>query len=317
MPPAVTVIVPGYDVALYAAEALDSLRAQTRGDWVAILVDDASTDETGALFDAAASADERFQVVHHREQSGLGAARNTALELVRTPFVGFLDADDRLTPTALERLVGTVAASGSDFAVGAYVRLRPDSAGGYEAGSVQPWVAAATDPARVGTTLEQHPDASGNIVAWSKVSRADLWRRTGLRFPVGKAYEDQIVAQQMYTRARAFDVIPDVVVQWRERADGSSITQHKGELPVLRDYLEALAGGIEVLDAAGQPRAAASRVRLILAMDLPPLVDLARDHVDDAYRRELGAFARTLWSRSDGLRLSDPAATALAAARLW
>ncbi|MDR7190765.1 glycosyltransferase involved in cell wall biosynthesis [Microbacterium sp. BE35] len=317
MTPAVTVIVPGYDVALYAAEALDSLRAQTRDDWVAILVDDASGDETGALFDAAAAADERFQVVHHRVQSGLGAARNSALDLVRTPFVGFLDADDRLTPTALERLVGTVAGSGSDFALGAYVRLRPDSAGGYEAGSVQPWVAAATDPARVGVTLEQHPEASGNIVAWSKVSRTDLWRRTGLRFPEGKAYEDQIVAQQMYTRARAFDVIPDVVVQWRERADGSSITQHKGELPVLRDYLEALTGGIAVLDAAGQPRAAASRVRLILAMDLPPLVDLARVHVDDAYRRELGAFARSLSSRADGVALSEPAATALTAARLW
>ncbi|MFC8681742.1 glycosyltransferase family 2 protein [Microbacterium ureisolvens] len=317
MPPAVTVIVPGYDVALYAAEALESLRAQTRTDWTAILVDDASTDETGALFDAAAATDQRFQVVHHREQSGLGAARNTALDLVRTPFVGFLDADDRLTPHALERLVGTVTASGSDFAVGAYVRLRPDTAGGYEAGGVQPWVSAATDPARVGTTLADHPQASGNIVAWSKVSRTDLWHRTGLRFPVGKAYEDQIVAQQMYTRARAFDVIPDVVVEWRERADGSSITQHKGELPVLRDYLEALGGGIAVLDAAGQTRAAAARVRLILAMDLPPLVDLARDHADHAYRRELGAFARELWSRSGDPVLSDPAATALAAARLW
>lgn len=317
MPPAVTVIVPGYDVALYATEALESLRAQTRTDWVAILVDDASNDHTGRLFDAAAAHDDRFTVVHHPEQRGLGAARNTALDLVRTPFLGFLDSDDRLTPRALERLVGTVDASGSDFALGAYVRLRPDTAGGYEAGSVQPWVAAATDPARVGTTLDEHPDASGNIVAWSKVSRAELWWRTGLRFPVGKAYEDQIVAQQMYTRARAFDVIPDVVVEWRERADGSSITQHKSELPVLLDYLEALSGGIAVLDAAGQPRAAASRVRLILAMDVPPLIDIAREHPDDAYRRALGEFARTLSSRVNGLVLPEHAATSLSAARLW
>jgi glycosyltransferase involved in cell wall biosynthesis len=317
VPPAVTVIVPGYDVALYAAEALESLRAQTRTDWVAILVDDASSDDTGKLFDAAAARDDRFTVVHHPEQRGLGSARNTALDLVRTPFLGFLDADDRLTPRALERLVGTVDASGSDFALGAYVRLRPDTAGGYEAGSVQPWVAAATDPARVGTTLEEHPEASGNIVAWSKVSRAALWQRSGLRFPVGKAYEDQIVAQQMYTRARAFDVIPDVVVEWRERADGSSITQHKSELPVLVDYLEALSGGIAVLDAAGQSRAAASRVRLILAMDVPPLIDIAREHPDDAYRRALGEFARTLSSRVNGLVLPEHAATALSAARLW
>ncbi len=315
--PVVTVIVPGFDVAAYAADALDSLRAQTLADWVAVLVDDASTDATGEIFDRAAAEDPRFRVVHHHEQRGLGAARNTGIDLVDTPFVAFLDADDRMTPTALQRLVETVDASGSDFAAGAYVRLRPDAAGGYTAGVVQPWVSAATDPARIATTIDEHPDASGNIVAWSKVSRTDLWRRTGLRFPVGKAYEDQVVAQQMYTRARSFDVIPDVVVEWRERADGSSITQHKDELPVLRDYLEALAGGIAVLDAAGRTRAAASRVRLILSMDLPPLVQLARDHPAPAYRRLLGAFVRDLWARADGVAMDTRVSRALAAARLW
>jgi CDP-glycerol glycerophosphotransferase len=121
----------------------------------------------------------------------------------------------------------------------------------------------------------------------------------------------------MYTRARAFDVIPDVIVHWRERADGSSITQHKDELPVLRDYLEALAAGIAVLDAAGQARAAAARIRLVLAMDVPPLVALAMNHPDDAYRRALGAFVRGLWDRADGDAPAEPVATALAAARLW
>ena len=157
--PAVTVIVPGFDVGEYAEDALASLRSQTREDWVAILIDDASTDDTGAIFDAAAAADGRFRVVHHRSRAGLGAARNTGLDLVETPFVGFLDADDRLTPRALERLVGTLTASGSDFAVGAYVRLRPEPDGGYAAGVVQPWVAAATDPARTATTLDHHPEA--------------------------------------------------------------------------------------------------------------------------------------------------------------
>ncbi|MDY0911122.1 glycosyltransferase family 2 protein [Microbacterium sp. CFBP9034] len=317
--PVVTVIVPGHDVADYAQEAVDSLRAQTLADWTAVLVDDGSIDDTGAVFDAAAAQEPRFTVVHHATRSGLSAARNTGLDLVETPFVGFLDADDRFTPRALERLVGTVAQSGSDFALGAYVRLRPDGDGGYRAGEVQPWVAAATDPARTGTTLDEHPDASGNIVAWSKVSRMDFWRRAGLRFPVGKSYEDQVLAQRMYTSARAFDVIPDVVVEWRERADGSSITQHKGELPVLRDYLEALAGGIAVLDAAGQTQAAASRVRLIQSMDLPPLVRLAGDHPDDAYRSAVGAFARDLWARDagSGRELDELVAPALAAARLW
>ena len=101
------------------------------------------------------------------------------------------------------------------------------------------------------------------------------------------------------------------------RGAGGHIEIDFGSESELNRIYEALTGGIAVLDAAGQPRAAASRVRLILAMYLPPLVDLARDHADDAYRRELGAFARTLGSRADGVVLSEPAATALAAARLW
>ena len=294
--PAITVIVPGFDVAPYAAVAVESLRAQTRTDWVGILVDDGSTDGTGEIFEAAAASDPRFHVVHHDLQAGLSAARNTGLELVRTPFVGFLDADDVMAPRAIERLVGTLERTGSDLAVGAYVRLRPDGAGGYAPGPVQPWVSAATDPARDRTTLAEHPDASGNIVAWSKVSRIELWQ--GIRFPVGRAYEDQLIAQLLYTRARAFDVLPDVVVQWRERAEGTSITQRKDALPVLRDYLEALSGGIRILDDAGMADAAASRVRLILAMDLPPLIEIAETHPDPAYRRELGAFVRALIARS-------------------
>lgn len=312
-PAVVTVIVPGFDVADYAQDAVESLRSQTFAEWTAILVDDASSDATGAIFHAAAAADLRFRVVRHDRRRGLSAARNTGLDLVQTPFVGFLDADDRLTPEALERLVGTVVASGSDFAVGAYVRLRPDGDGGYVSGVVQPWVSAATDPARTGTTLHAHPEASANIVAWSKVSRIDFWRREGLRFPEGKLYEDQIVAQQMYSRARAFDVIPDVVVEWRERADGSSITQHQESLPVLRDYLEALAGGIEILDAANLDAAARARVQLILSMDVPALVRIARTHQDDAYRRTLGAFVRTMHTRLPG-PVDSPD---LAAALLW
>ncbi|MFJ6652009.1 glycosyltransferase family 2 protein [Microbacterium sp. NPDC091313] len=312
-PAVVTVIVPGFDVGPWAAEALDSLRAQTRAQWRALLVDDASRDDTADVFARAAAADDRFEVVTHPERRGLSAARNTGLDRVRTPFVGFLDADDRLRPRALERLVGTLERTGSDFAVGAYVRLRPDGAGGYAAGGVQPWVAAATDPERSGTTLWEHPAASGNIVAWSKVSRTDFWVRTALRFPEGRLYEDQVVAQRMYTRARAFDVIPDVVVDWRERADGSSITQHREQLPVLREYLDALRGGLDVLGAAGASAAVRARVRLILAMDLPPLVGIAGAHADAQYRRALGSFVRDLHD----LDPSAPTPSEVAAAALW
>ncbi|WP_307805163.1 glycosyltransferase family 2 protein [Microbacterium sp. BLY] len=289
--PIVTMIVPGRDIAAFAPAALDSLRAQTDQRWRAVLIDDGSVDDTRAVFAAAAAADDRFTVVRHDASIGLGAARNVGLGLVDTPFTGFLDADDELTPRALEHLIGTLERTGSDFAAGAYVRLRP-AGDGYAAGRVQPWVAAATTPARLGTTLDAHPQAVSNIVAWSKVSRTEMW--SALRFPEGVAYEDQVVAQTMYTRARAFDVLPEVVVRWRVRPDGTSITQSKAQLPVLRDYLAALRGGIRVLQEAGAHAAVTARLDLILAMDIAPLLEIAGTHPDPAYAAEVSAFLADL-----------------------
>lgn len=306
--PIVTMIVPGRDIGSFAPAALDSLRAQTEERWTAILVDDGSTDDTGAVFAAAASADPRFRAVSHEASRGLGAARNVALDLVDTPLVGFLDGDDELTPTALSRLTRTLDETGSDFVAGAYVRSRFDGTR-YAAGRVQPWVAAATDPERRGTTIVEHPQASANIVAWSKISRTSFW--TDLRFPEGVAYEDQIVAQLMYTRARSFDVIPDTVVEWRLRADGTSITQGRGRLPVLREYLAALRGGIRVLRDAGAHAAVTARLELIVAMDVPPLVEIGLTHPDPDYAAEVSVFVdelRALPEYADAR--PDPAITA-------
>lgn len=310
--PIVTLIVPGRDIAAFAPAALDSLRAQTESRWRAILIDDGSTDETGAIFDAAAAIDSRFTTIHHAASRGLGAARNIGLERVDTGYLGFLDADDELAPDALARMTGTLEETGSDFVAGAYVRSRAQGVG-YVAGRVQPWVAAATAPERLGTTLAAHPQAVSNIVAWSKVSRTAFWH--DLRFPEGVAYEDQVVAQLMYTRARTFDVIPDVVVQWRLRADGTSITQGKAQLPVLRDYLAALRGGIRVLHEAGARASVTARIELILAMDVAPLLEIANDHPDPAYAAEVDTFIaelRALPEFADAV--PDPA---IAAALAW
>ena len=282
--PLVTVVVPGFDIEGYIAEALDSLRAQTLTRWRAILVDDASTDGTGRVLEEFAARDDRFRVIRHPRRKGLGAARNTALAHVDTPYLGFLDGDDIMLPRALETLVGSLEASGSDLAVGAYVRLWPEG-GSYTAGEMQPWVSASTSPRRVGVTLDAHPEVTGNVVAWSKVSRTGFWRAHDLRFPENALYEDQAIAQRMYTAARAIDTVPDVVVQWRVRADGSSITQHEADPRVFRACLAAMRDGLAVL--AGHGAAQRARAGQILRMDIPRLSAIA----DASTRSDLDAFA--------------------------
>lgn len=259
MTPALTVIVPGFDVGPWVGEALASLRSQTFREWRAVLVDDASTDDTLEIFTRAAAQDERFSVIRHAERRAWpppatpGSTRwtpptwpSSTATIGSPPPPSSASSPSSTTPAATSSSAPTC---GSD-PMRRGLRRRTGSAVGHR----------RNPPRASAHLLEEHPAASGNIVAWSKVSRHDFWQRAGLRFPEGRLYEDQILAQRMYAAARAFDVIPDVVVEWRERADGSSITQHREVLPVLRDYLDGLRGGLEILDAAGHPAAVRARI---------------------------------------------------------
>ncbi len=100
----------------------------------------------------------------------------------------------------------------------------------------------------------------------------------GLRFPEGRLYEDQIVAQRMYAQARRFDVVPDVVAQWRVRADGTSITQREAQLEVLRDCLTAMDGGLRVLESSGHPRVRAGTSPADPLDGPARLAEIARTH---------------------------------------
>lgn len=290
--PTLTVIVPMHDVAPYLDEALASLSAQRFQDFEALLIDDGSTDGTVVIAEAHAARDPRFRVLH-QEHLGLSAARNLGLDEAAGDYIAFLDADDVLPPDAYARMLDTLVASGSDFVAGAYVRLRPHATGmgEYELGEVQPWVAAA-NRSLLGTTLAEHPEAIGNIVAWSKVSRRAFWERLRLRFPVGELYEDQVIAARFYAEAVAFDMIPDVVYHWRIRAEGTSITQRERELDTLVACLTAMRRTLATLEAAGAAAARQARLSLNLRMDLPRLLAAVGDAAEQ--RAEVAATARAL-----------------------
>lgn len=101
-----TIVVPVYNVEKYVGQCLESLVRQTSDRFSVIIVDDGSKDEnTSEICKAyARKYPERFEYVH-QENKGLGAARNTGLRMVKTPFVGFLDSDDWLCVRYVERLI--------------------------------------------------------------------------------------------------------------------------------------------------------------------------------------------------------------------
>jgi glycosyltransferase involved in cell wall biosynthesis len=108
--PAVSVIIPTHNYARYLRDAVESVRAQTRGDWECIVVDDGSTDETPEVL-ARLAAEEPRLVRLSQPRRGPSAARNAGLRQAHGEFVQFLDADDLLQPTKLAAHVATLDAN--------------------------------------------------------------------------------------------------------------------------------------------------------------------------------------------------------------
>jgi glycosyltransferase involved in cell wall biosynthesis len=110
--PRVAVVVPVHNAEPFLAGTLDSLLAQTFSDWVAVVVDDASTDGSGAL--AARYAAEhpgRFRLLAPERNLGVVEARNAAVAAAGDcELIALLDHDDLLQQDFLERMTGLLDA---------------------------------------------------------------------------------------------------------------------------------------------------------------------------------------------------------------
>ena len=106
--PAVSVVVPVYNVAPYLRDCVGSLLAQRFADFEVLLVDDGSMDGSGAICDEFVQKDSRV-VVLHQENGGACSARNRGIDNARGGFIVFVDADDLVTEDYLEHLMESEA----------------------------------------------------------------------------------------------------------------------------------------------------------------------------------------------------------------
>ncbi len=114
-PVRVSIIVPAYNAVDCIGEAIASVLAQTEQDFEILVIDDASSDATAALVEAAASDDPRIRLLRARENGGPGAARNQGIAAASGEWIAPLDADDRFHPQRLERLAGIGERQGVDM----------------------------------------------------------------------------------------------------------------------------------------------------------------------------------------------------------
>ncbi len=211
--PTVSVVVPVYNVEPYLARCVDSLLAQTYRDFEILLVDDGSTDGSGALCDAYAARDPRVRALH-KENGGLSSARNFGIENARGEFLCLFDGDDAFAPETLEVLHGNLVGHDADMSCCAFQYL-PDGK-----------TPSAPDVKRANVSVLTRNEASKDILTASRVevSAANkLYRRAvfdTVRFPVGRLYEDAFVIADTVARCRKV-VVTDAGLYFYYQRTGS------------------------------------------------------------------------------------------------
>ncbi len=232
--PLVSVVVPVLNVAGLLPRCLDSLLAQTHRPLEIIVVDDGSTDDSGAVIDRYAARHPEVYPVHQRHR-GLGPARNVALALARGEYVAMVDADDWVEPGFIADTVRIAQKTGADVVVTRFwfvakglslrfpFRLRDRTLTGLEA-------------AELSLHLARFP-----AFAWNKLYRRDLFQPGEEPFP-NIFYEDLATTPRLLARAGRVAVTRHAYYHYCLRSD--SITGDFGPRNVF-----AFAAALAVLRA--------------------------------------------------------------------
>lgn len=117
----ISVIVPIYNIEQYVGFCIESLIKQTYRNLEVILVDDGSTDRSGALCDLYATKDQRIKVIH-KENGGLVSARKAGVKVASGAYIGYVDGDDWVEPDFYEGLHRTALKAEADIVCAGYSR---------------------------------------------------------------------------------------------------------------------------------------------------------------------------------------------------
>lgn len=248
--PLVSIIVPVYNTEDFLADCIVSVLAQSYPNLDVVLVDDGSTDSSGALCDEYAANDPRVRVVH-QANAGLSEARNAGMDHATGHYVMFLDSDDWVASDCVEVLLGLLVDNDAQVALGGTARvltLTEVARGPAVQGEARVMIGDdfLRDPA---PHQPVHP-----VSAWGKLIERGLL--DGVRFPPGRYHEDVFLTHVILHRASRVAITRRVLHYYRQRP--GSIT----------------AGTMSLKSAADKARAHLSRARDLDAFGLPDVAGL-------------------------------------------
>lgn len=213
--PLVSLIVPVYNVALYLENCLDSIKAQTYREFEVLLVNDGSTDTSPDICRAYTRSDNRFRLID-KPNSGVSDSRNQALAQAGGKYLQFLDADDWLTPDAIETLVHTAESTGADLVLSHFYRVAGVRM--VQRGHIKKEMVLTRQE-----FAEEMMKAPANYyygVLWNKLYRRSIVEAHRLRCPVDVSWcEDFLFNLNYIEYIRLVATVPKPIYYYRKRED--------------------------------------------------------------------------------------------------
>ena len=208
--PKVSIIIPVFNIERYLKQCLDSILTQTLSDIEIILVDDGSTDKSGAICDKYASKDERIQVIH-KANEGLSCARNDGINVSKAPYIMFVDGDDWIEQDFCQLPYRTAIDNNADLVLFTYNAIKKD-------GKV------VQKKAKIQSSIINEAEAiylnySGLNSAWLGLYRRSLFDK--VRYPAGKLFEDVGTSHELIHVANTICFVPQALYNHRIGRMGS------------------------------------------------------------------------------------------------
>lgn len=196
----VSIIIPVYNTEKYLRECLDSVINQSLPDIEIICINDGSSDNSLNILKEYADKDTRIIIID-KENAGVSAARNDAIDKANSEYIMFLDSDDYLSPNACEIAYDSVCADNYDVGIfGHYIlkgkRLKPKYINGNPANYI-------------------------NI--WDKIFKTSFLKNTKIKFPQEiKTAEDIIFSYTVNSYNPKYIFINELLMTYRDARKGSS-----------------------------------------------------------------------------------------------
>lgn len=238
----VSVIVPIYNVEQYLPRCIESLLNQTLDNYEIILVNDGSPDQSQKIIDQYQKMYPDKIVGLIKENGGLSDARNYGIPYAKGEYISFLDSDDYVDCTFLEKMYNKAIETQSQIVVCGYYGVN-------EINGTYKWLQKGNLDIYDQSVLECPSLIHLNApYAWNKIYHRSLFEKTKLLFPKGWIWEDIPTIYPLLACANKVSKVDEPLIYYVLKREGSITATYSRKQLQLFQSLELLNNRFKELD---------------------------------------------------------------------